>query len=243
MNNILETLRDDEQYYGEFGKQYLSNSDIGSLLTNPNEFGASREDTPIFAKGRYFHQLILEPEKAANFKSFDSSSRNTKGYKEYCLESNLDFVLLDKELVEIRSWADAMLSNFDFFDQIRNDDNLYEVPGIAEIGGVMWKGKADIVHPDMLIDLKTTGNINDFKWSARKYNYDSQAYIYEQIFGKPLVFYVVDKTTKMLGIFKPTVESLNRGRDKVLRAIEVYNKFFAEGSLNDINNYFISEEI
>ena len=41
MNNILETLRDDEQYYGEFGKQYLSNSDIGSLLNNPNEFGMS----------------------------------------------------------------------------------------------------------------------------------------------------------------------------------------------------------
>lgn len=243
MMDVLEKLRDDDQYYGKFGSQYLSNSDIGNLLSNPKEFRVKREDNPAFARGRYFHQLILEPEKAAEFKSFDSSSRNTKGYKEYCLENELDFVLLDKELVEIQSWADTMLSNFDFFNDIRHDENEYEVPGIKEIGGVMWKGKADIVHPDMLIDLKTTGNINDFKWSARKYNYDSQAYIYEQLFGKPLVFYVIDKTSKMLGIFKPTVATLDRGKEKVIKAIEVYNKFFAKDSPNDINNYFISEEI
>ena len=32
---IIEKLRIDEHYYGDFGKQYLSNSDIKTLLTNP----------------------------------------------------------------------------------------------------------------------------------------------------------------------------------------------------------------
>ena len=32
---IIEKLRDDELYYGKFGKQYLSNSDIGTLLDDP----------------------------------------------------------------------------------------------------------------------------------------------------------------------------------------------------------------
>jgi len=243
MSNILEKLKDDEQYYGEFGKQYLSNSDIGSLLNDPMSFGVSSDDNPAFAKGRYFHQLILEPEKAANFKSFDSSSRNTKGYKEYCVENDLDFVLLSKELLEIESWAECMLGNLNFFEGIRHSENAYEVPAVGEIEGFMWKGKADIVHPDMLIDLKTTGNINDFKWSARKYNYDSQAYIYGQLFGKPLVFYVIDKTTMRLGIFEPTPDFLERGREKVIRAIEVYNKFFAKDSSHDVNSYYISEEL
>jgi hypothetical protein len=31
----IEKLREDEFYYGDFGRQYLSNSDIGSLLNNP----------------------------------------------------------------------------------------------------------------------------------------------------------------------------------------------------------------
>ena len=32
---IIEKLRDDENYYGEYGRQYLSNSDIRALLNNP----------------------------------------------------------------------------------------------------------------------------------------------------------------------------------------------------------------
>ena len=31
---ILKRLRNDEDYYGDFGKQYLSNSDIDYLLNN-----------------------------------------------------------------------------------------------------------------------------------------------------------------------------------------------------------------
>jgi len=62
--NIITKLRDDQEYYGGMGKQYLSNSDIGTLLKNPEEFGVSRPDNKNFAEGRYFHQLILEPEKA-----------------------------------------------------------------------------------------------------------------------------------------------------------------------------------
>jgi len=70
-----------------------------------------------------------------------------------------------------------MTQNLAFFEGIRQEGNEYEVPAIKEIYGEMWKGKADIVCSDKLIDLKTTGKIDDFKYSARKYNYDSQCYI------------------------------------------------------------------
>ena len=68
--NVIELLRDDKQYYGGVGKQYLSNSDIGTLLKNPELFGVSRPDNKNFAEGRYFHQLILEPEKAKDVVNF-----------------------------------------------------------------------------------------------------------------------------------------------------------------------------
>ena len=35
----IDKLREDEHYYGKFGKQYLSNSDIGTLLKNPLALG------------------------------------------------------------------------------------------------------------------------------------------------------------------------------------------------------------
>jgi hypothetical protein len=238
---IIEKLRNDEDYYGKFGKQFLSNSDIGSLLGNPLDFGKQEDDNVNYAKGRYFHQLILEPEKALETIFVDASTRATKIYKEAVEELNLGFILLNKEGEEIRGCVDNMIQNFEFFEGIREDGNQYEVPAIKEIKGKMWKGKADIVCKDKLIDLKTTSNINDFKWSARKYNYDSQCYIYQELFGKPLVFYVVDKTDGRLGIFRPTEEFIKRGEDKVERAIDVYEKFFGENATEKIETYFINE--
>ena len=101
MSDIITQLRDDAHYYGEVGKRYLSNSDIGKLLTNPKMYGVSEPDNVNFAKGRYFHQLILEPEKASVVQAVDSYSRNTKVYKDAVLASNESFLMLTKERDEI----------------------------------------------------------------------------------------------------------------------------------------------
>jgi hypothetical protein len=238
---IINRLLIDEDYYGAFGKQYLSNSDIGALLGNPMSFRVPQEDNVNFHKGRYFHQLILEPEKAVETKFVDVSSRVTKAYKETVATSSQDIIMLEKEGLEIRNCVDTMMQNLSFFEGIRQEGNLYEVPMIKEIKGVLWKGKADIVCTDKLIDLKTTSKIADFKYSAKKYNYDSQCYIYQILFGKPLVFYVVDKTNGKLGIFRPTAEFVRRGEEKVERAVEQYHKFFGDNPTEDIKYYFIDE--
>ena len=62
-DDVIEKLRDDEAYYGDFGKKYLSNSDIGTLLTNPLALGKASEMRPAFLVGGYFHTAILEPDK------------------------------------------------------------------------------------------------------------------------------------------------------------------------------------
>jgi hypothetical protein len=134
-----------------------------------------------------------------------------------------------------------MKMNITFYDEIYNDGNQFEVPAFGEIQGEMWKGKADIVGADVLIDLKTTSDINKFKYSARSYNYDSQCYIYQQLFGKPLVFFVIDKVTAQLGIFRPSEEFVQGGEFKVSKAIKVYRKYFGAEPTDNIANYFINE--
>lgn len=242
-SNIIESLRDDSKYYGDFGKKYLSNSDIYSLLNNPKNFRISQKGLPLL-KGGYFHTAMLEPQKIGDYPVIDASTRSTKAFKEHILENNLDQydVLLSKEVDEITTWVNAMKSNFVMYSDIYAQGNIYEQPAIATIFGIEWKGKADIVTADKVIDIKTTGNIDKFKWSANDYNYDSQAYIYEQLFGKPVEFYIIDKTTLKLKIAKPSEETILRGRDKVLRAIEVYNKFFAEDSVEDVTQYIEYEQ-
>ena len=63
------------------------------------------------------------------------------------------------------------------------------------------------------------------------------------LFEKPLVFYVIDKNTEQLGVFSTTEAFLDKGREKVERAVEVYNKFFGEKATEDINQYFMNEEL
>ena len=251
--NVIELLRDDKQYYGGVGNQYLSNSDIGTLLKNPEMFGVSRPDNKNFAEGRYFHQLILEPEKAKDVVWVDSASRNTKAYKEFIDESGIEVALLRTEKDTIEALVDKMRSNLDFFELIHAKGNIFEMPNIMTYSSVgddlenhsltQWKGKADIVHKDYVIDLKTTSSLDDFKWNARKYNYDSQAFIYQKLFGKPMMFLVIEKKTGRMGMFTGNQDFYQRGQDKMHRAIEVYHKFFSDESTIDIQNYYVKEEI
>jgi len=240
-SELLTLLRDDNQYYNGIGKKYLSNSDIKTLLDNPQDFGKTREDNKAFMDGRYFHQLILEPEKAKNMPFVKASTRNTDIYKNFCETNNLPFCMLKKEQEEIQNLVSIINGNIAFYDEIYKAGNLYETPAVAEIQGMMWKGKADIVTDNAVIDLKTTSDIHKFKYTAKSYNYDSQCYIYQELFGKPLVFYVIDKGTGVLGIFRPTEDFVKGGEIKVGRAIEVYNKYFSSMPSDDIVNYYIDE--
>ena len=243
MSDIIEQLRDDANYYGKVGRQYLSNSDVGNLLTNPSLYGVPVPDNPAFAKGRLFHQLILEPEKAADIECVNTASRNTKVYKDACAERGKEFMLLCKEMEDIKRLSDKMLGNFDFYDAIRDASNVYEEPAVGTIMGHEWKGKADILGADRIIDLKTTSSIKDFRYSARKYNYDSQCYIYQNIFGKPLVFYAIDKKSAQVGIYEPSDAFVRGGEEKVLRALEVYEQFFGENATDDLRSYIIRETL
>jgi hypothetical protein len=243
MSNVTEQLRNDAEYYKGVGKNYLSNSDISALLGNPKEYGMEREDNKSFAEGRLFHQLLIEPDKAIDVHVVDASTRNTKIYKDYCDANGLDICLLQHEVDKMKQLTQVMKSNIYFYDEIYKDGNLYEEPAIGEIKGMMWKGKADIITDEVIIDLKTTSDIKKFKWSAKAYNYDSQAYIYQKLFGKPLIFFVIDKETAQLGIFRPTENFILGGERKVERAIEVYKTYFGDNPTDDIDNYYIDEEL
>lgn len=240
-STVLDKLRSDEHYYGEFGRQYLSNSDIGVLLKNPKMFRVPREDSKALAEGRLFHQLLLEPEKAKQVVHIDVSSRNTNAYKDMCKTLGVDFLMLTNEVQSIAAMAGAMRSNIMFYDAIYADGNVYEQPAVMEHEGLMWKGKADIVGSEYIIDLKTTSDIHKFKYSAKLYNYDSQAYLYQQLFGKPLLFFVVDKETHQLGIFRTTEDFIRGGLTKVRQASKVYTRFFGDNASETPQNHFIDE--
>ena len=238
---VLKALEDDSNYYGDFGKKYLSNSDISTLLTNPLALGKGLAPRPAFLVGGYFHTAILEPEKLKNFKIVEATTRNTKAYKEI---SDGEICLLQHEVDQIELMTEKMLSNEVCKDLIRSGNVEYEQPEITELEGQMWKGKADIVNHDekLIIDLKTTADITKFKYSASKYNYDSQAYIYSKLFGYEMLFIVIDKNTHQIGIFDCSPQFYERGKDKVERAVQAYELFYKSEGF-DPKQYFLTKTL
>ena len=154
---VLEKLKDDEHYYGEYGRQFISNSDIRTLMTNPLEFKKPTPSAPHFLIGGYFHTAILEPDKIKNFKIVEASSRNTKAYKEI---TDGEICLLQHEVDKVEALVDKMMNNTVCREFIHTEGNEFEVPGVAHLGGNYWKGKADIVNhkEKLVIDLKTTAD-------------------------------------------------------------------------------------
>jgi len=227
MKEIYDKLRDDEHYYGDFGKQFLSNSDISTLLKNPKDLHKPTPKSPALLVGGYFHTAILEPDKLNRFKIVEASTRNTKAYKEI---SDGELCLLQHEVDKIQLMTEAIQSNDVCRDLIKPilGQVDYEEPRVQKIHGQMWKGKADVINHEekLVIDLKTTGDIDRFQWSANKFNYDSQAFIYSTLFGYEMLFIVIDKETHQIGLFDCSPDFYAKGEDKVRRACDAYELFY-----------------
>ena len=238
---VVEKLRDDNLYYGDYGKKFLSNSDIATLFSNPLALGEPSKESSAFLVGKYFHTAILEPDKLKSFKIIKSSTRNTKVYKEL---SGGELCLLEHEVDKIEAMTDVIMQNTVCRDLIRGANVEYEQPSITELFGNKWKGKADVVNHDdkVIVDLKTTADINKFKSSAYRYNYDSQAYIYQQLFGYEFIFIVIDKNSNQIGIFDCSNEFLDRGQLKVEKASEIYDLFYKTEDF-DPQQYFINKTL
>ena len=137
-----------------------------------------------------------------------------------------------------------MLGN-EICQELINGKNVeYEKPMITKIGKYIWKGKCDVLNHNekLVIDLKTTADINKFRNSAFRYNYDSQAYVYRKLFGYDMLFIVIDKTTHQIGMFDCSDEFYASGKDKVERAMEAYDLFFKTKDF-DPKQYFISKTL
>jgi hypothetical protein len=242
-STIIEKLRDDSNYYGEYGQRFLSNSDIGSLLRDPRVFRRYNAPTIPMLMGSYLHTKILEPQKLDQFIIVESSTRTTKIYKTALESSGARILLLQKEKDELDFLCSCVTLNMAFCELIYRDGNSFEQPGLTIIQDIVWKGKADIITKDCIVDLKTTATLDDFKYSAKKYNYDSQAWLYQQIFGVPMKFLAIEKRSGRTAIFECTDEFLAGGEKKVYKAMDVYRRFFGEDATEDVSQYFFISQL
>jgi len=236
---ILAQMYDDSFYYGVLGKHALSSSSLKMILKSPKtyrnvmKYGDPNGDSPALAAGKLAHWMVLEPHKIDELHFVDASTKNTKIYKE--AQEQYGEVFLTKERSAAERLTDAIFRNEAALQLLT--DSEFEVPEIAMLNGLPFRGKADIIQGDTIIDYKTTGSeLSSFKWSADKYGYDLQAYMYLRLFNKKkFTFLVIDKASTDIGIFETTDDFIAKGEQKFIQAVDNYKYFFQDG--NDLDQY------
>lgn len=235
---IIAEMYDDNFYYGKLGKHALSSSSLKMILKSPKtyrnvtKYGDPNSDSPALAQGKLVHWMILEPHKVDELHFVEASTKGTKVYKE--AKAQHGEVFLNKERSQAERVADAVLRNEAALKLLNKSE--FEVPAIEMIEGLPFRAKADIIQGDTIIDLKTSADLSTFKYSADKYGYDLQAYMYKRMFkAKDFKFLVVDKGSCDIGIFETTDEFIARGEEKFFRAVENYKYFFQSDT--DIDQY------
>lgn len=241
---LLKKMYNDSFYYGELGKYALSSSAIKALIDSPKAYARalnSHSDSGAFKMGRLIHLAALEPDKIDTLCHIvEVQSAVTKKFKDKVKEvGSSQFVFTRKEYDKAMYTVDALLQN-DVWQQITNKAN-FEVPGFDIIKGYPFRAKADVLGFDYVADLKTTSDLKAFPWSAKKYGYDVQVYIYCKIFNvdfKDFLFFAIDKGSGDLGIYEVTENFYNSGKSKVEYGISIYEKYFVKQE-EELNSYVI----
>ena len=241
---LLKRMNDDTFYYGELNELALSSSSLKLLLSSPKTYKFSLEygssDSQALRDGWLFHTAILEPEVFSAQEFVEVQSKNTKKFREAKAKNPRIFTA--KERGDAERLVDAFYRN-EYAKQLITKAE-FEVPIIGNVLDYPFRGKADVLAADRIVDLKTTTNIKDFSWSANKYGYDVQCYLYCNLFNreyKDFHFLVLDKGSLDIGIFNCSEEFYYRGEEKVQKALDLYNKFFIEGA--DLDNYCLTGEL
>jgi hypothetical protein len=236
--NLLDLMQNDEFYYGYMAKAALSSSSIKTLLSSPKtykyvlDYGSG--SSQALRDGWLFHTCILEPHVFEEQIFVDVQSKNTKAYKEALAEHGKVFT--QKEKRDAERVADAFLRNEHALQLLKNSE--FEVPAVGMIDGYPFRGKADVFGNGKIVDLKTTTDIKAFPYSARKYGYDVQVYVYCSLFNvnyKDFTFAVVDKGSLDIAIYDVSEEFYNEGKRKTQQAIETFETFFINGA--DLDTY------
>lgn len=247
-SELLERMQEDDFYYGYLGKASLSSSSVKLLNQSPKAYQSylhrGSEESSALTNGKLVHMLILEPHKVQDsFEIVDVKSKATKIFKEAEAANSVKAVVTADEFRNAQRMMNALMSCKQVEDIITNC--TYETAGFGYVAGMPFRAKADMIHADGgIYDIKTTSDIESFRYSAKKYGYASQAYIYGKIFGVHYLnfyFIAVDKSTYDIGIFNVSEEFYKLGEQLVKNATKTYREYFIEK--RDINQYLITETL
>jgi len=186
-----------EEYseYEKTGKEYLRSHDFSLFcycpeLYNDKQLGRlTDQDRPDLALGRAGHTLILEGAKKfqklyhvggeINTKTGKPFSHGTKKQNAYIEENGIEKPLIFPSEAKIMGKCRVSVLTHEKIKEFLST-GIAETTVRTEYKGVKLQVRIDWFNGVYLLDLKTTKDLDKFKFDARKYNYEMQAFYYHK---------------------------------------------------------------
>jgi len=260
MSALVEINFDDEIITPERGMAKMSDSDYFSVDAISNsDFRLLKESVLHYENkdlfpfsnasvelGRAVHKLVLEPETFNNdfvIEEFEGCdlNKNSNAYK-------------DARKAWLSCVGDRAIISSDTFEQVKlMARNVKAIAGgllqggvaehafFAEFDGVKVKCKADYYNQylGLVIDLKTTASISDFKKSILEYGYGTQSAFYMDVINKAgykakrFVFILVESVAPyMVSVQEMNIESVEEGRAIYGEYLDTWKKYKKDGIVN-----------
>ena len=237
---IIKALDIDELYYGKFGQNWLSNSHLSKLLEDP----LLEKPDEVWGDGRYLvignfvHKAILEPHKALDFPYSEATHRSQTKYKEDLAASSFDtWMFTKKDFDKWMDFSNRVLSNEEAKSILHAEGNEFEVPQVAYFNGLPIKGKCDIINHEkkVIIDLKTTSDLDSFGEKIDMWNYNVQAALYAKALfpDYDFRFVAVDKQTDRIGVFDMNKSSFETGLKKLYKCTNLWKHYHTDQAHQD----------
>jgi exodeoxyribonuclease VIII len=189
IHTILTDSPRQELVYGQSFPEYQASVGLNasvlkegrkSMLHLKHAWDTPRKDTPQMQHGRAVHCLLLEPgEFESRYKSWDGGRRAGNAYKDFLADAEAHGAEVLKEEGEwsFRSVLDtgkAWLNRPDVLSLVRG--GRPEVVAFWGEDRMQCKARLDLLKPDVLVDVKTTADIEARAFSRQFYalGYDIQ---------------------------------------------------------------------
>ena len=216
----------------------------GIVLKEPSVVATDKETGKVMAVGRAAKIMLGKtPDNIVKSEYNDFRTKEAKAWKAE-MEAQGKVILKQAEWEVVEKVVER-LGEHPLASQLLKSEGVVVQQEIrAEINGEDWVGYIDAIKKtgdkyDYLVDLKTTAQFDDFKWSVKRNDYDLQAVVYDRIVGQPdMPFYwVVAETVppyrvKVAEASEWTKES---GMEKFYIVADEIAKFKARKGVDDLD--------
>jgi hypothetical protein len=247
---LITRMYEDDFYYNYLSTQKaLSSTSSKDLFQAPKKFwlkhtGRYKSESKALNDGQLIHTMLLEPEKInERFAFADFPNKMGNRWKDFCAENEGKICMLESDISNFRYQEEQVMNNDEIQDILTGARP--EVPGVSVINGIPFRGKADKLKSNLVIDIKTCRKEDFFNKDAKyAYHYDLQAALYRMIFNvDDFIIIGIGKEDNSVFIRDCSQEFYDSGMDKLQAAINTYNRFFKEGHLEEIGQWISRETL